>query len=165
VRLLEIQRQLSEDWRRRHRSNGSQSAGLVQALAVGVLLSEAKQLMSHGYFEEWVSAFCPFSVRSAARYLRVTKKWGSVPVGQGRAKSRFRSPCATMQSAERSFSAVQGPSVSLADQKALIRQRVDTEFPPQRRIEGVPLRLLRRSARHEARGAGASATRRQGNWL
>jgi hypothetical protein len=92
--LLETQFQLSTRIGYGRESSDHESWALMQAREFGALLASVKKRVGPG-FEPWVRAFCLFSPRTAARYMRIAREWGAKPVEQGRV---------TMQSAERSIS-------------------------------------------------------------
>lgn len=45
------------------------------AIEAGLLLLEAKQVVKHGSFTEWVAAHCFFSERTAQLYMQLAKKF------------------------------------------------------------------------------------------
>lgn len=49
--------------------------GVEHALKVGELLVQAKELVKHGDWEQWVEANCGFTTRTARRYTRAFKKF------------------------------------------------------------------------------------------
>jgi hypothetical protein len=53
-------------------------ATLGHVRAVGELLREAKQLVGHGNFRQWLEEHAPFSVRTARDYLRVATRWAEI---------------------------------------------------------------------------------------
>src|SRR5581483_9272841 len=53
--------------------------GLVHALKAGEYLSQAKKLVGHGKWAEWVENHCEFSYRTARSYLRVYNKRDHLP--------------------------------------------------------------------------------------
>jgi Protein of unknown function (DUF3102) len=147
VRILRVQRLIRRRWYSDYRKarwvrNGhAESWKLARARVVGQLLAEAKRLVGHGSFEGWVAAFCPFSSRTAARCIRISKGLSGVTcVQKGRALRRcgelIRGPRVTLQSAESSLS--KANCFPQPDARIALQVRVDREFPPERRIDGVP---------------------------
>jgi Protein of unknown function (DUF3102) len=110
--LTEIQFQFSHRFGCNRGNDADGSWGLRQAIEFGRLLAIVKQRVGHGGFEGWIRNFAPFRPRTAARYMRIAKQWGSKPVERGAAPpgSKWDDPDevklgrVTQQSAERSFS-------------------------------------------------------------
>ena len=48
-------------------------AAVVHASMIGMVLLHEKKMIPHGGFQSWIAATCPFSYRSAARYMRVAR--------------------------------------------------------------------------------------------
>lgn len=53
--------------------------GLDHALKAGEYLSQAKKLVGHGGWAEWVEKHCEFSYRTARSYIRVFNKRDELP--------------------------------------------------------------------------------------
>jgi len=62
---------------------GIASGIVAEAAMAGRLLIEAKGLMTHGYYLDWVERECLISAGTAAAYSRVAKFWESHPEIQG----------------------------------------------------------------------------------
>ena len=71
--LLDIQFQLSTRIGNGRGSSHGESWALMQAREFGALLASVKKRVSQPGFESWVRAFCLFSPRTAARYMRVAR--------------------------------------------------------------------------------------------
>ncbi len=107
--LLETQFQLSTRIGCGRKSSDSESWALMQAREFGALLASVKKRLGPRDFEGWVRAFCLFSPRTAARYMRIAREWGSKPVEKTQVAfvCSWRGPWVrdrvTLESAERSF--------------------------------------------------------------
>jgi hypothetical protein len=108
LRPLEAQFQLSTRIGRRETS-ADESWALVQAREFGALLASVKKRLGPRDFDGWVRAFCLFSPRTAARYMRIAREWGTRPVEKTQVtfENSWRGDWvrdrATLESAERSF--------------------------------------------------------------
>src|SRR3954449_146706 len=52
---------------------------VARAVAVGELLAEAKALVGHGGWEEWIEANCTVSARTARAYMRLARELPKLP--------------------------------------------------------------------------------------
>jgi hypothetical protein len=108
---LEIQFQLSLRIGRGRRESLDDDASwaVTQAREFGSLLASLKKRLGPRDFEGWLRAFCLFSPRTAARYMRIAREWGSRPVETSRVefdcswRGRWVRDRVTLESAERSF--------------------------------------------------------------
>jgi hypothetical protein len=75
----------SADEIRRHHEAAHAAArnAIAHALAAGRLLAEVKGALPHGAFEDWLSANCAFSSRTARRYMRLHEHRDALPPGAG----------------------------------------------------------------------------------
>lgn len=72
TRLDEIAKTVNDE---HSKIEGALREGLTRALKVGELLTEAKGLIKHGDWGEWISAHCVFSERTAQNYMRLSERY------------------------------------------------------------------------------------------
>jgi hypothetical protein len=115
---LEAQFQLSLRVGRGRETSDDESWALAQAREFGALLASVKRRLGPRDFEAWVRAFCLFSPRTAARYMRIAREWGTRPVEKTQVafgnswRGDWVRDRVTLESAERSFAKPKPPEQS-----------------------------------------------------
>lgn len=102
--------------------------GLDHALKAGEYLSQAKRLVGHGGWAEWVEKHCEFSYRTARSYIRVYNKRDELPkreeISYRRALVMLRANPAKRPGAKKRKVV---RTIGLADLKKLLsRHKIDT---------------------------------------
>lgn len=159
--------------------------GLTRAVSVGNLLNEAKKLVQHGEWRQWIADHCQFSERTAQNYMRISARYPELAKSATVADLTYREAVAMLaepklevidatQTAAEWITRLEWATREAERLKALAAQIVqeseipiDRDLSPARRMLETAQRLARIEELEESfvkyleamRGAMADATR------